>query len=103
MSYIPAMGRYGPLYLPNMAILVSAPPCEPISMPQDDSKQWEHLLSQENDPSWPDLALINLHSISRRSRDDLVKSRRPRPRAELPKKATRAAEADEHENERSWA
>ena len=62
------MGRYGPLYLPNMAILVRMPPCEPISMNQDDSKQWEYLLSQENDPSWSDLAPLNLHSISRRSR-----------------------------------
>ena len=33
-------------------------------MPQDDSKQWEHLLSQENDPSWSDPAPLNLHSIS---------------------------------------
>ena len=37
-------------------------------MSQDDSKQWEHLLSQENDPSWSDLAPLNLHSISSRSR-----------------------------------
>ena len=27
------------------------PPFEPISMNQDDSKQCEHLLCQENDPS----------------------------------------------------
>ena len=38
-------------------------------MPQDDSKQWEHLLSQENDPSWADLAPLNLHLIYMRSRD----------------------------------
>ena len=37
-------------------------------MPQDDSKQWEHLLRQENDPSWSDPAHLNLHSISLRSR-----------------------------------
>ena len=37
-------------------------------MPQDDSKQWEHLLSQENDPSWSDPAPLNLHSLSRRYR-----------------------------------
>ena len=40
-------------------------------MPQDDSKQWEHLLSQENDPSWFGPAHLNLHSISLRSRCDL--------------------------------
>ena len=68
-------------------------------MPQDDSKQWEHLQSQENGPSWSDLAPLNLHSIQY----DLEQSRRPRPRAELPKKATRAAEADVNENGRSWA
>ena len=62
------MGRFDPPYLPNKAILVRMPPCEPISMNQDDSKQWEHLLSQENDPSWPDFELLNLHSISLRSR-----------------------------------
>ena len=38
-------------HLPNMAILVHTPPFEPILMNQDDSKQWEHLLSQENGPS----------------------------------------------------
>ena len=37
--------------MPNMAILARSPPYATISMPQDDSKQWEHLLSQENDPS----------------------------------------------------
>ena len=65
-------------------------------MPQDDSWQWEHLLSQENDPSWPDLAHLNLKSIS----SNLAYLAH---RAELPNKATRAAEADEHENGRSWA
>ena len=40
-------------------------------MPQDDSKQWEHLLSQEYDPSWADLAQLNLHLISKRSQRDL--------------------------------
>ena len=74
MSDIPAVGRYGPLDLPIMAILVGAPPCEPISTSQDDSKQWEHLLSQENNPSWSGLALLNLRSISLRSRGDLVQS-----------------------------
>ena len=50
------------------------------------------------------LAGLILHlSTSTQSQDDLVQSRRPRPRAESPKKATRAAEADEHENGRSWA
>ena len=96
MCRIPAIGRVGPLYLPNKAILVRTPPCEPISMPQDDSKQWEHLLSQESDPSWADFELLNLQSIS-------LQSRRPRAHTELPKKATRAAEGDEHENGRSWA
>ena len=45
--------------MPNKAVLVGTPSHEP----QDDSKQWEHLLSREND-----LAPINLHSISIRSR-----------------------------------
>ena len=40
-------------------------------MPQDDSKQWEHLLSQENDPSWSDFELLNPHSTSLRSRRNL--------------------------------
>ena len=43
------------------------------------------------------------YATSTQSLYDLVQSRRPRPRAELPKKATRAAEADEHENGQSWA
>ena len=64
-------------------------------MPQDDSKQWEHLQSQENDPSWSDLAPLDLNSISRRSRV-------LPPVSKLPKKAIRATEADEHENGRSW-
>ena len=68
MCRIPAIGRFGPPYLPNKAILVGAPPFAPISMPQDDSKQWEHLLSQENGPSWLDFSLVNLNSISLRSR-----------------------------------
>ena len=68
------MGRYGPLYLPNMAILVRMPPCEPISMNQDDSKQWEYLLSQKNDHSWSDLATLNLDSISLQSRSISVTS-----------------------------
>ena len=55
MYAIPAMGRYGPLDLPIMAIMGCSPPFEPISTNQDDSKQWEHLLSQENDPSWSKL------------------------------------------------
>ena len=92
--------RGGSGELPNMAILASAPPCEPISMPQDDSKEWEHLLSQEK----MILAGLILHfSTSTQSRYDLVQSRRPRARAELPKGGTRAAEADKHENGRSWA
>ena len=33
-------------------------------MPQYDSKQWEHLISQDNDPSWSDFAHFNLYSIS---------------------------------------
>ena len=61
MYHIPAMTRFDPPYLPNKAILVRMPPCEPISMNQDDSKQWEHLLSQENDPSWSHLAPLNLN------------------------------------------
>ena len=94
------MGRFDPPYLPNMAILARMPPCEAISMPQDDSKQWEHLLSQENGPSWLDFSLVNLNSISMRSRAISATSSTS---AELPKKATRAAEADDHENGRSWA
>ena len=27
-------------------------------MSQDDSKQWEHLLSQENNPGWSDLTCV---------------------------------------------
>ena len=65
-------------------------------MNQDDSKQWEYLLNQESDPTWSDLTLMSLQTISRQSR-------RLHPRAEIPKKATRVAEADEHENGRSWA
>ena len=45
-------------------------------MPQDHSKQWERLLNQENDPSWSEFELLNLHSTSLRSRrnlDDLVR------------------------------
>ena len=50
------------------------------------------------------LAGLILHlSTSIQSRYDLGQSRRPRPRAELPKKAIRAAEADVNENGRSWA
>ena len=40
-----------PAYYGNILCLA---PFEPISMNQDDSKQWEHLLSQENGPSWSD-------------------------------------------------
>ena len=83
-----------------MAILVRMPPCEPISMPQDDSKQWEHLQSQENGPSWSDLSHLNLPLNLVTISGNLGELA---PRAELPKKATRAAEADEHENGRSWA
>ena len=36
-------------------------------MNQDDSKQCEHLLSQQNDASYSALAPLNLHSISLRS------------------------------------
>ena len=68
MSRILAIGRFGPPYLPDKAILVRTPPCEPISMNQDDSKQWEHLLSQENDPNWSYIASLNLDSICLRSR-----------------------------------
>ena len=32
MSDVPAVGRYGPLHMPNMESLVGAPPFEPISM-----------------------------------------------------------------------
>ena len=96
MYHIPAMGQFAPPYLPNMAIWACTPPYEAISMPEDDSKQWEHLLSQENDPSWSDFAPLHLYSIS-------LRSWRPRTRAKLPKKATWATEADEHKNGRSWA
>ena len=34
-----------------MAIVARSPPYATISMPQADSKQWEHLLSQEIRPS----------------------------------------------------
>ena len=76
------------LYLPNMAVLVGTPPIEPMLMNQYDSKQWEHLLSQENDSSWSDLALLNLHSISFRSRSISATSCTS---AELLKKAICAA------------
>ena len=36
-------------------------------MNQDDSKQCEHLLSQQNEASYSALAPLNLHSISLRS------------------------------------
>ena len=88
------MGRYGPLCLPIMEGLVRTQPFEAISMPQDDSKQWEHLLSQENDPSWADLAQLNLHLISKRSQRDLGDLVHE---SNCQKKATRAAESDEHE------
>ena len=79
---------------------VSPTPFEPISMIQDDSKQWEHLLSQENHPDGLILhhfAPVNLHSISTRSRI------RADSALELPKKATWTVEADEHKTGRSWA
>ena len=75
-AYVRDLGHpwvQGP-YLPYKAILVLTSPFEAISMPQDDSKQCEHLLSQEKDPSWSNLAPLNLHSISLRSRGDLVQS-----------------------------
>ena len=60
-------------------------------MPQDDSKQWEHLLSQENDHSWSDVAPLDLHSISLRSRVISYTSR-------VAKKGNSGrAEADDHE------
>ena len=59
-------------------------------MPQDDSKWWVHLLSQESDPSWLDLALISLHSISLRSLTISSTSRTIRT-ARVAKKGIRAA------------
>jgi hypothetical protein len=38
-------------------------PFEPILMNQDDSKQCEHLLSQQNNASYSALDALNLHSI----------------------------------------
>jgi|EP00966_Prymnesium_polylepis_P212354 hypothetical protein len=74
MSDIPAMGQYGPLYLPIMAVLVRTPPFEAIKLPEDDSKQWEHLLSQENGPGQSDFATLSLHSILLRSRSVSITS-----------------------------
>ena len=51
MYAILAIGLDSLAQMPNMAGLVRTPPFEPISMNQDDSKQCEHLLCQENDPS----------------------------------------------------
>ena len=67
------------------------PPFEPILMNQDDSKQWGHLLSQENHPIWSDLAYINLNLSSMRSRS--ISSD-----VEMPKKASRGWELTCHEH-----
>ena len=52
MYRIPAISHTSPLELPNMAILVSTPQFEPISMNEDDCKLCEHLLSQDNGDSY---------------------------------------------------
>ena len=69
-------------------------------MPQDDSKQWEHLHRQENDPSWSDFAPINLHSISIRSRiiSGISDASRVANRGN-----SGTTEADEHKTGQSWA
>ena len=62
-TYVPILGRPGRsgAMLRIMAIISCFAPFEPIFMNQDDSKQCEHLLSQQNEASYSALAPLNLH------------------------------------------
>ena len=79
----PGVEQNATKWMPNMAGLVRTPPYEPILMNQDDSKQCEHLLSQENDPSY--YSHILLYQVSTQSRYDLghIGPTTDRPRIDL--------------------
>mgnify|MGYP003332001989 CR=1 FL=1 len=70
-AYVPILGRPGRsgAQLPNKAIssVLHHLRFGPILMNQDDSKQCEHLLSQQNSASYLALGALNLTSISLRS------------------------------------
>ena len=85
-----------------------APPFEPTLINQDDSKQWEYLLSQENHPSF--LAGLILH-LSTSTTVDLATisfnittisfNIMHEPNCQKGISASRATEADDHENGQS--